>query len=195
MRCVFSSVLIVSLVSAGFARAESLFSKPSGQSDFSARTQVLDQRAAQQSATVVRIAPAPIYIPGQFDIPGYGGDYQGVYLDMARVAAQKHGIPEDLFLRLVQQESGWNPAAQSHAGAVGLAQLMPDTARRLGVDPLQPGENLDGGARYLRQQFDRFQSWRLALAAYNAGPEAVVRHDGVPPYQETQNYVLAILGS
>jgi soluble lytic murein transglycosylase-like protein len=72
---------------------------------------------------------------------------------------------------------------------------MPDTAVRLGVDATDPLENLDGGARYLRQQYDRFKSWRLALAAYNAGPEAVAKYDDVPPYAETQGYVLAILGS
>lgn len=72
---------------------------------------------------------------------------------------------------------------------------MPDTARRLGVDPADPSENLDGGARYLRMMYDRFGDWRLALAAYNAGPEAVAKHGGVPPYEETQGYVKGILGS
>ncbi len=72
---------------------------------------------------------------------------------------------------------------------------MPFTARKLGVDPWNPTQNLEGGARYLRQQYDRFRSWRLALAAYNAGPEAVAKYNGVPPYKETQGYVKAILGS
>ena len=127
-------------------------------------------------------------------LPRFSGSYGGPFLAMARTAARRHGIPEDLFLRLVQQESAWNPAARSHKGALGLAQLMPGTARALGVDPADPGQNLEGGARYLRAQFDRFRSWRLALAAYNAGPEAVARHGGVPPYRETQGYVTAILG-
>ena len=99
-----------------------------------------------------------------------------------------------LFLRLVQRESGWNPGAVSHKGATGLAQLMPDTARLLGVDINDPADNLRGGARYLRMMYDRFGSWRLALAAYNAGPMAVEANDGIPPYEETQNYVKAILG-
>jgi len=98
-------------------------------------------------------------------------------------------------LRLVQQESGWKPAARSHKGAIGLAQLMPGTARSLGVDPHDPYENLDGGARYLSRQYKRFKSWRLALAAYNAGPDAVKEHGGVPPYKETRNYVKKIWGS
>jgi soluble lytic murein transglycosylase-like protein len=72
---------------------------------------------------------------------------------------------------------------------------MPATARHLGVDIDNPHQNLEGGARYLRQMYDRFGSWRLALAAYNAGPEAVDRHGGVPPFRETQNYVRVILGS
>lgn len=127
-------------------------------------------------------------------VPRFTGSYRGQYLDAARSAARRHGIPEDLFLRLVQQESGWNPGARSHKGAYGLAQLMPATASALGVDPADPHQNLEGGARYLRAQFNRFGSWRLALAAYNAGPEAVTRHGGIPPYRETQGYVTAILG-
>jgi soluble lytic murein transglycosylase-like protein len=71
---------------------------------------------------------------------------------------------------------------------------MPTTARRLGVNPHDAVENLDGGARYLKQQYTRFRSWRLALAAYNAGPEAVEKYNGVPPYKETKNYVRRILG-
>ncbi len=114
---------------------------------------------------------------------------------MAKDAARRHGVPEDLFLRLVQQESGWKPSARSHKGAIGLAQLMPGTARKLNVDPHDPYENLDGGARYLALQFRDFGSWRLALAAYNAGPGAVQKYGGVPPYRETKNYVRKIWGS
>ena len=72
---------------------------------------------------------------------------------------------------------------------------MPDTADRLGVDETDPHENLDGGARYLRMMYDRFGDWRLALAAYNAGPEAVAKYGGVPPYAETATYVRRIMGS
>ncbi len=115
-------------------------------------------------------------------------------MPLAESAARKYGVPEDLFKRLVQQESGWNPRALSPKGAIGLAQLMPATARRLGVNPHDAVQNLDGGARYLKQQYTRFRSWRLALAAYNAGPEAVERHNGVPPYAETRDYVRKILG-
>ncbi len=126
-------------------------------------------------------------------IPIYSGA-SGVYQDMARAAARRHNVPEDLFLRLVRTESGFRPTAKSSKGAIGLAQLMPFTARNLGVNPHDPKQNLEGGARYLSQQYRRFGDWRLALAAYNAGPEAVARYRGVPPYKETQHYVKAILG-
>ena len=156
---------------------------------------VLDGRAAQQYNNSVRLQPPSVIVPGTpAAVPAYVGSYNGPYLALARAAAERHRVPADLFLRLVQQESGWNASAVSHAGAIGLAQLMPDTARALGVDPRDPLQNLDGGARYLRQQYDTFGSWRLALAAYNAGPGAVQQYSGVPPYRETQNYVRVIWG-
>ena len=154
---------------------------------------VLDGRAATQYAASVRLRPD--FDPDAPAIPRFEGRYEGPWLEVARAAAQRHGIPEDLFLRLVQQESGWNPEAVSSAGAIGLAQLMPDTAALLGVDPLDPMANLDGGARYLAMQYRAFRRWDHALAAYNAGPEAVRQHDGIPPFAETQDYVRIILGS
>jgi soluble lytic murein transglycosylase-like protein len=153
---------------------------------------VLDGRAAEQYQNSTRLLPPRA--EGITITPAYLGDYTGPYLRMAQAAAGAHGIPAGLFLRLVEQESGWNPDAVSVKGALGLAQLMPQTARALGVDPLDPVQNLEGGARYLRAQFETFGSWQLALAAYNAGPGAVTRHGGVPPYAETQNYVQVILG-
>ena len=115
--------------------------------------------------------------------------------EIARSAALRHGIPVDLFFGLIDQESRWNLTAVSRKGAYGLTQLMPATARMLGVDRRDPAQNLEGGARYLAQQYARFGSWPLALAAYNAGPAAVERHGGIPPYRETRGYVSAILGS
>src|SRR5688572_7235181 len=112
----------------------------------------------------------------------------------AVAAAKRYGVPPDLFLRLLNQESRWNPTARSRAGATGLAQLMPGTAEYLGVDASDPAQNLDGGARYLREQFDTFGDWKLALAAYNAGPGNVKKYRDVPPFKETQNYVKSILG-
>jgi soluble lytic murein transglycosylase-like protein len=165
---------------------------------FSAQTRVLDQRASQQYKASVRLQPPSVNTPtkwgdGAATAP-FTGRYNGPYLAMARDAARRHGVPEDLFLKLVQQESGFNPKAVSHKGALGLAQLMPETARILRVDPHDPYQNLDGGARYLMQQYRAFGNWRLALAAYNAGPGAVLKHGGVPPFRETQNYVKVIYG-
>ena len=191
--------LCVALIG-GPALAEGLTFSSSGRSRdamFRSQTKLLDTRAATQYEGSVRLTPhykKKKASGGDGVIPAYSGRYDGAYLQTARAAARKYGIPEDLFLRLVQRESGWNAAAVSNKGATGLAQLMPGTADLLGVDENDPEQNLDGGARYLRLMYERFGTWRLALAAYNAGPLAVEEHDGVPPYDETQNYVVAILG-
>ena len=116
------------------------------------------------------------------------------YRARAELIAQQEGVPVDLFLRMIGQESSWQPGAVSPKGASGLAQLMPGTARELGVDPTDPIQNMTGGARYLRQQLDAFGSPELALAAYNAGPGAVQKYGGIPPFKETQDYVRKILG-
>lgn len=171
-----------------------MFSTKSRRDLFSSHTRLLDTRAAQQYEHSARLRPDTVPTVSSVS-PRYTGKYRGEYLEMAREAARKHGVPEDLFLRLVQQESNWDPNAESHKGALGLAQLMPATARRLGVDPTIPRQNLEGGARYLSKQFRKFGSWRLALAAYNAGPQAVRKYGGIPPYEETQNYVAKIWGS
>jgi soluble lytic murein transglycosylase-like protein len=117
------------------------------------------------------------------------------YIEMATAIAREEGVDPDLFLRLIQQESSFNPDAVSSAGAIGLGQLMPDTAADLGVDPYDAEENLRGSARYLRQQLDEFGDTRTALAAYNAGPGNVRKYGGIPPFEETQNYVSKILGT
>ena len=110
------------------------------------------------------------------------------------IYARHHGLSSRLVQAIVQVESGYNPRALSSKGAKGLMQLMPETAAELGVaDAYDPEDNLRGGTRYLRQQIDRFGDLRLALAAYNAGPGAVTRYDGIPPYRETQRYVEKIL--
>lgn len=108
-------------------------------------------------------------------------------------AAKKNGIPPGLARALVHQESGGQVHITSPVGARGLTQLMPDTARSLGVNPDDPMQNLDGGFRYLAQQKAKFGSWDLALAAYNAGPGAVAKFGGIPPYAETQAYVKNIM--
>jgi soluble lytic murein transglycosylase-like protein len=186
----------VALFGATGAAADSLsLSSKSRMQLFERQFGVLDGRAAQQYSSSTRLLPD---YPGMERLAlrprGGGARDPGEWLEPAKAAARRHGVPEELFLRLVRQESGWNPQAVSHKGAIGLAQLMPGTARDLRVDPHDPRQNLEGGARYLIEQYRRFGSWRLALAAYNAGPEVVARHGDVPPFRETQGYVTAILG-
>lgn len=168
-------------------------------SQFQRQTRLMDTRLSNQYQRSARYQPGSkgkVIAVGQAPlkaIPAYSGR-RSAYVPHARAAARKHGVPEDLFLRLVQQESGWNPNARSHKGAQGLAQLMPGTAAKLGVNAADPVQNLDGGARYLRLMYNTFGDWRLALAAYNAGPGAVSKYKGVPPYRETTNYVRVIAG-
>ena len=114
---------------------------------------------------------------------------------IAREAAAQYNLPVNVFLRLINQESGYKVDATSPKGAYGPAQLMPDTAAELGVNREDPRENIFGGAKYLRQQLDRFGEMPLALAAYNAGPTRVARLGRIPNIPETQNYIKAILGS
>jgi soluble lytic murein transglycosylase-like protein len=195
MREVLAGAVVLALIVQGASAQTLSSSNRSGL--FRSQTKVLDTRAAKQYSNSVRLQPPKVVTPTIWDdeTPKYRGRYNGPYLVLAKDAARRHGVPEDLFLRLVQQESGWNATARSNKGAYGLAQLMPATARKLGVDREDPAANLDGGARYLKQQYQTFGSWRLALAAYNAGPGAVQRHKGVPPYAETRNYVRVIWGS
>lgn len=110
-------------------------------------------------------------------------------------AAARHGLDPAVLEALVQAESGFRRDAVSPAGALGLTQLMPSTARALGVaDPFDTWQNVEGGARYLKRWLDRFNGdLSLALAAYNAGPGAVLRYRGIPPYPETQRFVARVL--
>lgn len=118
-----------------------------------------------------------------------------IYEAKIQELSRRFDLSPSLLEAVVWQESRWRAGAVSHAGARGLAQLMPGTAQYLGVDPDDPMQNLEGGARYLREQLDRFDGdLEKALAAYNAGPGRVIRAGGVPNIQETKSYVAAIMG-
>lgn len=143
--------------------------------------------AAHLDAAYGPAAPAATTAPaaGRGDVP---------FAAEIDAAASRHGIDPAVLRGLIAQESAFDPSARSGAGASGLTQLMPATAAALGVNPTDPVQAIEGGARYLREQLDRFGGdMRLALAAYNAGPGAVSRHGGIPPYRETQNYVTSVL--
>lgn len=118
----------------------------------------------------------------------------GGYHAAIEAAAKKYNVDPALLSAVAEVESGFHQDAVSDAGAVGIMQLMPDTASSLGVNPYNAGQNIEGGARYLSQLLQSFGGdVKKAVAAYNAGPEAVRAHGGVPPYGETQNYVDSVL--
>jgi soluble lytic murein transglycosylase-like protein len=147
-------------------------------------------------ASALQSAQAGTATPSTGALTGGDGAPAGQFDALINDAAQRNGVDPALLKGLVRQESNFNPNARSGAGAVGLTQLMPSTAASLGVgDPTDPAQAIEGGARYLRQQLDRFGGdASKALAAYNAGPGAVERFGGVPPYAETQAYVQHVLG-
>jgi soluble lytic murein transglycosylase-like protein/flagellar hook-length control protein FliK len=134
---------------------------------------------------------------GMSDSSAGGGAGSSEYSPLIEQAAARYGLDPAVLYGLIQQESGFNPSAQSSAGAAGLTQLMPSTAASLGVaNPLDPAESIEGGARYLSQLMAQFGgNVEDALAAYNAGPGAVGQYGGVPPYAETQSYVAKVLAN
>jgi len=153
--------------------------------------------AFEQEEMIAAPAPAPVAapVPPVSLLPAIPKPQTPV--ELAGEVAKKYNLPESFVASVMKAESAFHPDAVSPKGAIGLMQLMPDTARILGVDPHDPHQNADGGAQYLRQLLARYENdpnqVLLALAAYNAGPAAVERWHGVPPYRETREYILRVL--
>jgi soluble lytic murein transglycosylase-like protein len=178
----------VSLIGARIAEIQQQLSAVvTGQAPSTASVSFADQLASAQSATGTATTTTPATL---------GGGTATQYDAQITAAATKYGIDPALLKGLIRQESNFDPNARSGAGAQGLTQLMPGTASSLGVaDANDPAQAIDGGAKYLSQQLQRFGGdASKALAAYNAGPGAVAKYGGVPPYAETQTYVQKVLG-
>ena len=157
------------------------------------KVQSVDLSKATTIRRILPDAPAgapPAAVAAAVRPPGLGST---PYSALFASAGQEHGVSPALLTAVARAESGFDAGARSPAGALGLMQLMPGTARELGVDPMNPAEAVDGAARLLSSHLSRFGTIELALAAYNAGPGAVQKHGGVPPYRETQNYVTKIM--
>jgi soluble lytic murein transglycosylase-like protein len=151
-------------------------------------TFVLSDRPIEQPTRIYPVAGSPNYRSTTPAAPAAGDDFEPLVLEHA----SRQALRPELVRAVIQVESGFNRFARSAKGAMGLMQLMPGTARDLGVrDPYDPAENIDGGTRYLRQLLDKYDgNEELALAAYNAGPGAVDKHQRrIPPYRETTDYV------
>jgi soluble lytic murein transglycosylase-like protein len=168
-------------------------STSAGSNDFAARLASVTggPATAATGATTATGTTGAIGSTGAANPAGTGANTP--YAAEIDAAAKKYNVDPALLRALIRQESNFNPNAGSPAGARGLTQLMPGTAAALGVDPSVPAQAIEGGAKYLRQQLDKFGKPELALAAYNAGPGAVQKYGGIPPYAETQNYVRKVM--
>src|SRR5262245_22827700 len=162
------------------------------------RADIYVYRDARGVMHFTNVPTKPVYRPFQLLQPyirSLGGKESAAFDQLIRESCQRYRVEFALVKAVIKAESAFDPLALSRAGAHGLMQLTPDTAALHGVTDIHdPRDNIDGGVRHLRLLLDRFrENLTLTLAAYNAGPEAVVRYNGVPPYEETQEYVQRVL--
>ncbi len=151
-------------------------------------------QSPSQNAQRAKGEEKPASVAGKADNLPLSVPQDSAYLPVIQEAAGKYGVDPNLVSAVAEVESGYEQGAISATGAVGVMQLMPETAESLGVNPYDAAQNIEGGAKYLKQMLDTFGGdVRKAVAAYNAGPEAVREYGGVPPYSETQQYVSSVL--
>ncbi|TQR20213.1 lytic transglycosylase domain-containing protein [Psychrobacillus vulpis] len=192
----------------------SLQSSPSNSNNSSLFSELLgevlhvneDSSSLYNESSLIYSGNSPVFIPSNINFQN--GSFTNAitsfssktglssnYDEIIQRASEKFNLPEKLISSVIKQESGFNASAISTAGASGLMQIMPGTAKYLGINNIfDPEENIMGGAKYLRQMLNQFDgNIETALAAYNAGPGAVKKYDGIPPYKETQDYVRKVM--
>lgn len=154
--------------------------------------QALDAEMAPEKTAATEPKNESLFAPGTLPGPDKMGGKD--INEILTGASQKYGLDRKMLEAVIKAESNFNPRAVSKKGAMGLMQLMPNTAWEMNVkNPFDPEQNVEGGAKYLKSMMDKFGDPQLALGAYNAGPKAVETYKGIPPYAETQDYVKKVM--